>query len=109
MSRRIGRWIYNSESTRYGEAGWHLDGGPIVLDWMPACDEGCEPGIPGAERYDSEHYDCCWSLYGWPDRIEAEPVSRYLPDAMAQIEQEYDESIWAALAAIGQGVAGDAR
>jgi len=23
--KRIGRWTYNSESTLYGEAGWHLD------------------------------------------------------------------------------------
>ena len=80
----IGRWTLSDTSTRYGVAGWHLDGGPIVLDWMPACDEGCGP-----DTWGDEHYDCCWSLYGWPGREEAEPIDKYLPTAMEQIEREW--------------------
>jgi hypothetical protein len=95
MSEIIGRWTLNDASTLYGEAGWHLDGGPIVLDWMPACEEGCEEGTID----DDEHYDCCWSLYGWPGRLEADPVGRYLPEAMRQVEREWDNATFAALAA----------
>ena len=84
MTERAGRWVLDDESARYGEAGWHLDGGPIVLDWMPACEEGCEPGSSGRE-----HYECCWALYGWPGRPEAKPVDRYLTAAMAWIEYEW--------------------
>ena len=91
MSERIGRWTLNDESADCGEAGWHLDAGPIVLDWMPACEEGCEPGTPG-----EEHYDCCWSLYGWPGRLEADPVDRDLEAAMRRIEEEWarDDRAW---------------
>ena len=88
----LGRWTLNTDSTRYGVAGWHLDDGPIALDWMPACDKGCEPGAPGPG-----HCDCCWSLFGWPGRIEAEPVDRDLLTAMAQIEDEWAHADWARL------------
>ena len=41
--KRIGRWTYNSESTLDGEAGWHLDDSPVVIDFMPGMTD-CEPG-----------------------------------------------------------------
>jgi hypothetical protein len=83
-ARQAGRWIFNGASTLYGEAGWHLNGGNIVLDWMPACGQGCLPGTS-----DEGHADCCWCLYGWPGRLEATPVDKDLIAAMRQIEQEW--------------------
>jgi hypothetical protein len=82
MSRRIGRWAYNSDSTQYGEAGWRLDGTPVVIDYMPGCQGGCNPGGRCGG----------YLLYGWPGRWEGEQVDRYLRGAMEQIEQEWDES-----------------
>lgn len=85
-ARQAGRWTLNSTSTLYGEAGWHLDGGHIVLDWMPSCEEGCPPGTRG-----EEHADCCWCLYGWPGQFAAKPVDKDLAAAMRQVEQEWDQ------------------
>jgi hypothetical protein len=91
VSRRIGRWVYNSDSTYYGEAGWHLDGGPIVLDFMPG-HHGCCNGGPR----------CCrgtYLLYGWPGRLH-EPVATHLRAAMQWVEDELDEML---AARIGHG------
>lgn len=84
---RMGRWTYNGVDSRYSVAGWHLDDpdGPIVLDWMPACDEGCEENTWG-----DEHYDCCYALYGFPGRCDTTMVDKWLPAAMEQIEQDWD-------------------
>lgn len=82
MGRRIGRWTYDGTSNQYGIAGWHLDGGPIVLDFMPG-HHGCCNGGPGR---------CgAYLLYGWPGR-EHEPVDRYLRGAMDWVESQVGPS-----------------
>lgn len=90
--RRRGRWTYNSESTRYGEAGWHLDGTPYVLDFMPGRPSECG------------HYPPCrgeYQLHNWPGR-EWGSVACGMTDAMRVLEREYDEMILASLAGIGE-------
>jgi hypothetical protein len=97
MTRRIGRWVYNSTSTRYGEAGWNLmdsrgrDGKPIVIDFMPG-DHSCCIGGPRCCRG-------CYQLHNWPRGIpfgcqqdvwDHEPVSLYLRDAMKEVEEMWD-------------------
>jgi uncharacterized protein (DUF2237 family) len=88
VSRRFGRWTYNSNSTRYGEAGWHLEGGPVVIDFMPDHYSQC-PHFP--------HCRGEYQLHGWPGR-EWESVACRLREAMDVIEQEHDETVLAALA-----------
>ena len=98
MSRRIGRWVYNSDSTLYGEAGWNLtgsagDGGrPIVIDYTPGwgCDDYHAPG----ERCGG------YVLYNWPGEDDGEPVGRYMRDAMTEVEQRWDQSIFAAVESV---------
>lgn len=91
MSRRLGRWAYNSESTRYGVAGWHLDGSPVVIDFMP----GFTDGAPARGMY---------LVYNWPNsaHIDADPVATHVQDAMRAIEREWDSLLLSALA--GKGV-----
>jgi hypothetical protein len=73
---RRGRWTYNSDSLRYGEAGWHLDGSPLVLDFMPGyTDCGPSRGM--------------YLLYNWAGR-EHEPVSTHARHAMETAESEWD-------------------
>lgn len=57
----------------------------------PATATGCRNGSS-----DQATCACCWSLYGWPGRLEAEPVDRYLPTAMKRIEHEWarDDRAW---------------
>jgi hypothetical protein len=74
--RRRGRWTYNSDSTRYGVAGWHLDGTPLVIDFMPGYTD-CEPSRG------------MYLLYNWPGR-EHEPLSTHVGHAMEVAEGEYD-------------------
>jgi hypothetical protein len=92
MSRRIGRWAYDSTGTLPGDAGWHLDGGPVVLDFFRGNHQCCIGG-PRCCRG-------CYLLAGWPGR-EHEPVSLYLRDAMEIVEREHDEMVLGALAGIG--------
>jgi hypothetical protein len=89
ITRRRGRWAYNSESTRYGEAGWHLEDTSIVIDFMPGNHQCCNGGRRCCHG--------CYVLHGWPGR-EHEPVSMHVDDAMEAIEQEWDEYILAVLA-----------
>jgi hypothetical protein len=87
VSKRIGRWVYNSTSTRYGIAGWHLDDSPVVIDFMPG------RGWDGKGEY---------QLYNWPagtpfgqERpavFDHEPLARYLRDAMQEVEEAWDEA-----------------
>jgi hypothetical protein len=86
--RRVGRWTYNSDSTYYGEAGWHLDGTHVVIDWMPDHNGNC----PHQPRHRGEY-----QLHGWPGRA-FESVACGFRDAMAVVEEMYDEAIVAALA-----------
>ena len=100
MSRRIGRWTYNSDSTYYGEAGWHLDGGPVVLDFMPGLPAECPHSPPCRGEY---------QLHGWPREIpfatacawDFMSIACRLRDAMRVIEGEWDEHLLASLAGIG--------
>jgi hypothetical protein len=92
MSRRIGNWVYNSDSTLYGEAGWHLDGSPLVIDFMPG-HHGCCNGSPR----------CCrgtYLLYNWPGR-EHEPLATHLRWAMEVAEDDWNEAVLAAIAGTG--------
>ena len=91
MSRRIGRWVYNSDSTLYGEAGWHLTGSsgeggrPIVIDFMP----GMYDGEPGRGLYLG---------YNWPGSHDGWIVSKWCREAMRIVEEQWDEYILATLA-----------
>lgn len=82
--RRIGRWIYNADDGLPGEPGWHLDGGPVVLDFMPGHHGCCNGG--------SRCCRGCYLLSGWPERY-FEPAGRYLRDAMEWAERELDEML----------------
>jgi hypothetical protein len=82
MTRRIGRWAYNSDSTLYGEAGWHLDGSPVVIDFMPGMTD-CEPGRG------------LYLGYNWPGRVDGWIVSKYCREAMRIVEQAWDKSPFA--------------
>jgi hypothetical protein len=42
-ARRLGRWSYDNTSTLPGVAGWHLDGSPVVIDFMPGMTD-VDPG-----------------------------------------------------------------
>jgi len=88
--KRIGRWTYNSESTLYGEAGWHLDDSPVVIDFMPGMTD-CEPGR-------GLYLGC-----NWPGRAGGWIVSKYCREAMRIVEQEWDELPFAVFAARGGG------
>jgi len=88
VTRRIGRWVYNSGSTRYGEAGWNLTGSagrggkPVVIDFMPGAHDCCIGGP-----------DCCrgnYLLYNFPGKCDDMPVARYLRDAMEEVEEMWD-------------------
>lgn len=92
MSRRMGRWVYNSDSTLYGEAGWHLDGSPVVLDFMPG-HHGCCDGGPRCCHG-------CYLIYGLPGYTDSEPVDRYLAGAMEWAEKEWDKVRAAKLASM---------
>jgi hypothetical protein len=82
---RIGRWVFSEESIQYGEAGWHLDGSPVVIDFMPDA-EDYGSGIEG-----------CFLGYNWPGRHDCWEVSMYLAEAMSIVEQEWDEFVFAAI------------
>ena len=92
MSRRIGRWVCNSESTRYGEAGWHLDNGPVVIDFMPGVPAACHHRPPHRGEY---------QLHNWPQDLpfagsespvlDHHSVACSLRDAMRVAEEEWDE------------------
>jgi hypothetical protein len=92
-ARRRGRWTYNSDSTYYGQAGWHLDGAElvtgteIVVDFMPGLPAWCCHNPPHRGEY---------QLHNWPGR-EWDSVACTADDAMRIIEQEYDEAVLAAL------------
>ena len=88
--KRIGRWTYNSESTLDGEAGWHLDDSPVVIDFMPGMTD-CEPGRG------------LYLGYNWPGRTDGWIVSKYCREAMRIVEQEWDELPFAVFAARGGG------
>jgi hypothetical protein len=81
-ARRRGRWTYNSESTLYGEAGWHLDGSVIVVDFMPGRPSECWHTPPHRGEY---------QLHNWPGR-EWESIACTVDDAMHIVEREYDEA-----------------
>jgi hypothetical protein len=81
MTRHIGRWTYNSDSGLYGEAGWHLDGTPLVIDFMPGNHQCCNGG-PRCCRG-------CYLLYGWPGQ-EHEPVATHVGYAMECVEEWWD-------------------
>jgi len=80
-ARRRGRWTYNSDSAMYGEAGWHLDGTPLVIDFMPG-DHQCCNGGPNCCRG-------CYLLYGWPGNGH-EPVGTHVDYAMECVEEWWD-------------------
>lgn len=85
MSKRMGRWAYNSESTQYGEAGWHLDDSPVVIDFMPGMTD-CEPGRG------------LYLGYNWPGCDDGWIVSKWCRDAMSIVEEQWDEYLFATLA-----------
>jgi hypothetical protein len=74
-ARRRGRWTYNSDSTMYGEAGWHLDGTPLVIDFMPG--HGCD----SKGEYQIYNDPCYW---------DHDPLDRYMDGAMRLAEQHWD-------------------
>jgi len=74
-TRRRDRWTYNSDSSQYGEAGWHLDGTPLVLDFMPG------HGWDGKGEY---------QLYNDPCLINHTSVDRYMDGAMRWTEEHWD-------------------
>ena len=88
QARRIGRWTYNTESTLYGEAGWHLDGSPVVIDFMP----GMTDGEPGRGLYLG---------YNWPGRADGWIISKHCREAMRLVEEKWAEHITAATAGAG--------
>ena len=83
-ARRRGRWTYNSDSSYYGEAGWHLDGTPVVIDFMP----GYTDCAPGRGMY---------LLYNFPGRAD-EPLSTHVDEAMREVEKMWDEHLLKVLA-----------
>lgn len=99
--KRMGRWTYNSASSLYGEAGWHLDGAHVVIDFMPG-DRACCNGGRNCCRG-------CYLLYNWPRGLQfdgtsppvydCDPVARYLRDAMRLVEEAWHEAIFACWAA----------
>jgi hypothetical protein len=82
MSRHWGRWTYNSDSIQYGEAGWHLNGTPLVLDFMPGRSGEC----PHTGRCRGSYLlygDPCWHLH-------TASVGCFLRDAMRWTEEHWD-------------------
>ena len=73
--RRRGRWTYDTGSNRYGVAGWHLDGTPLVIDFMPG------------HGWDSKGE---YQLYNDPCYHDHEPLDRYMDGAMRQAEEHWD-------------------
>jgi hypothetical protein len=71
---RRGRWTYNSRSTRYGIAGWHLDGTPLVIDFMP------DHGWDGKGEY---------QLYNDPCYHDHKSLDRYVNGAMREAEEHW--------------------
>lgn len=69
--------------------GLHLDGGPIVIDFMP----GFTDGEPCRGMY---------LIYNWPNHthIDAEPVATHLREAMRAVETEWDELLLSSLAGV---------
>ena len=80
---RRGRWTYDSTTTYYGAAGWHLDGTPIVIDFMPGYID-CEPSRG------------MYLLYNWPGKIDGEPIATQVDRAMEIIEDDWDKACVAA-------------
>jgi hypothetical protein len=78
---RRGRWTYNGGEALYGIAGWHLDGTPLVIDFMPGNHQCCNGGRGCCHG--------CYVLYNWPARSH-DPVSMYVDSAMEAIEEEWD-------------------
>jgi hypothetical protein len=81
-ARRRGRWTYDATDNHYGEAGWHLDGTPIVIDFMPGDHQCCNGGR-----------GCChgsYLLYGWPGR-EHEAIATHVDFAMECVEGWWDK------------------
>jgi hypothetical protein len=87
-AHRRGRWTYNSESSRYGVAGWHLDDSDLVIDWMPGHNAQC----PHSRRCRGEYQP-----HNWPGR-EWESLACYVDEAMETVEREWGERILSALA-----------
>jgi hypothetical protein len=87
-ARRWGRWAYDNTSTLYGVAGWHLDGSPVVIDFMP----GVTDGEPGRGLYLG---------YNWPGRDDGWFISKYCAEAMRLTGREWDESPFAVTQAPG--------
>jgi hypothetical protein len=88
VTRRVGRWVYNSGSSQYGEAGWNLTGSvgrggkPVVIDFMPGAHDCCIGGP-----------DCCrgnYHLYNFPGKHDHYPVARHLRYAMEEVEEMWD-------------------
>jgi hypothetical protein len=109
VGRRIGRWVYDDSDGEYGNAGWHLDGSPVVIDFMPGNHQCCIGG-PRCCRG-------CYLLYNWPGNLpfcgapppvgDCEPVALYLRDAMGVVEDAWDEGLLLALASETLAVKGD--
>lgn len=87
--RRIGRWAYNSDSTLYGVAGWHLDNSPVVIAFRPFR-LGMTDCRPSRGLYLG---------YNWPGRPDGWLVAKCRRDAMRIVEREWDESPFAVAAA----------
>jgi hypothetical protein len=86
MSRRIGRWVYDDRDFDYGNAGWHLDGSPLVIDFMPGMTD-CEPGRG------------MYLGYNWPgDSLGDWMLATHLREAMRVAEKRWDESPFAVAA-----------
>lgn len=83
MGRRIGRWVYDDSDRHWGAAGWHLDGSPVVIDFMPGDHSCCNGGRRCCRG--------CYLLYNWPHYSrEHEPVATHLADAMELVEEWWD-------------------
>lgn len=73
--RRRGRWTWNTDSIKYGEAGWHLDGTPLVIDFMPG------------HGYDNKGE---YQIYNDPCVDNHTGLDRYMVGAMEWAEEHWD-------------------
>jgi hypothetical protein len=75
VGKRIGRWVYDDTDNHYGVAGWHLDGTPLVIDFMP------DHGWDGKGEY---------QLYNDPCYHDHHPLDHYVDEAMQEVEEHWD-------------------
>jgi hypothetical protein len=80
-AHRRGRWTYDGTTGLYGEAGWHLDGTPLVIDFMPGNHQCCNGGPRCCKG--------CYLLYGWRGN-EHEPMGTHVDYAMEVAEEYWD-------------------